>query len=86
MTFDSLGGSHGAVHKKLKAYLVSEAVDKLHLAVEQVSIENAVAIAVDVPTQDNFSDCGLYLLHFVETFLANPGELLHAATVSFPSR
>lgn len=29
-----------------------------------------------MPIQDNFWDCGIFLLHFVERFLSNPEELI----------
>ncbi|KAH8928405.1 hypothetical protein BT69DRAFT_1212813, partial [Atractiella rhizophila] len=28
------------------------------------------------PTQDNYSDCGLFVLHFVELFLRDPDTIL----------
>lgn len=37
-----------------------------------------------VPTQPNFCDCGLYLLHFARTFLNDPDKFKHMiCTVSF---
>lgn len=36
-----------------------------------------------VPLQDNFSDCGLYILHYVEQLLTNPQEMLDHIAVSF---
>ncbi|GAA5963991.1 hypothetical protein JCM3765_007830 [Sporobolomyces pararoseus] len=69
-TFDSLGGKHDAVVEKLKKYLDMEAKTKKGL--EWTAANEVKGIAVRVPQQPNFCDCGLYILHFVEKFLANP--------------
>ncbi|KAM0751720.1 cysteine proteinase [Meredithblackwellia eburnea MCA 4105] len=70
-TFDSLGGSHKPVRKHLLNYLVAEAADKKGLR-ETSADENIVFGQAQVPLQNNFSDCGLYLLHYVDEFLGDP--------------
>ncbi|GAA5931208.1 hypothetical protein JCM1841_003488 [Sporobolomyces salmonicolor] len=73
-TFDSLGADHNPVIEKLKKYLDMEAKKKLgktHTASHLVK-----GASVKVPIQPNSCDCGLYLLHFVEKFLANPDWML----------
>ncbi|SCZ98360.1 BZ3500_MvSof-1268-A1-R1_Chr3-2g06319 [Microbotryum saponariae] len=77
MTFDSLGDAHRPVGKNLKDYLRREALAKKGLDISESWVEsNAEAFAVDVPQQDNCSDCGLYLIHFVEQFLVDPDDRL----------
>lgn len=39
---------------------------------------------IQVPVQPNMCDCGLYLLHFVETFVSNPEKYRHIILVSLP--
>ncbi|KAI5479474.1 hypothetical protein MNV49_003415 [Pseudohyphozyma bogoriensis] len=75
ITFDSLGGTHGAVHKRLSQYLAREADDKEHIA--NTSEEaNVVRIVAKVPQQNNFCDCGLYLLHYLNRFFSAPDRML----------
>lgn len=33
---------------------------------------NLIGFRVETPTQNNYYDCGIYLLHYVETFFKNP--------------
>ena len=37
-----------------------------------------------VPQQPNFSDCGLYLIHFTEQLVNHPYEVLDTVRVSIP--
>ncbi|KZT44416.1 cysteine proteinase [Sistotremastrum suecicum HHB10207 ss-3] len=67
-TFDSLGGRHPAVVKALSAYLNNEALERKNVQEPR----QAVGKQALVPTQPNFWDCGVYLLHFAETFLSDP--------------
>ncbi|GAA5937981.1 uncharacterized protein JCM15063_005430 [Sporobolomyces koalae] len=69
-TFDSLGGKHDAVVEKLKKYLDMEA--KTKLGSDWTAAHKVQGISVKVPQQQNYCDCGLYILHFVERFLADP--------------
>ncbi|KAH7914279.1 hypothetical protein BJ138DRAFT_1098802 [Hygrophoropsis aurantiaca] len=69
-TLDSLGGRHPQAIKVLKHYLKMEAKDKKNL--EPDCTRAAAYKQALVPTQPNYCDCGVYLLHFVETFMSNP--------------
>ena len=77
---DSLGGSHGPVINVLKRYLKQEAVDKNKVPDEgQVYVdgkENCSGVNAPVPIQHNYSDCGLYVMHFAETFLKKTADVL----------
>ncbi|KIY71726.1 cysteine proteinase [Cylindrobasidium torrendii FP15055 ss-10] len=67
-TLDSLGGKHPKVQRALAEYLRLEAKDKLHIDTTSRPVPKQAA----VPVQPNFSDCGLYLIHFAATFVQQP--------------
>lgn len=58
MTFDSLGGKHPSVQTAISRYLIAEAKDKLNKDIRP----SVKYINVNVPTQSNFCDCGLFVL------------------------
>ncbi|KAF8964224.1 hypothetical protein BDZ97DRAFT_919789 [Flammula alnicola] len=76
-TFDSLGTRHPQAIRRLGNYLVKEARDKK-------GVQNAALaegkMALQVPVQPNFCDCGVYLLHFAQTFMSNPQHYFHVIT------
>lgn len=80
MTFDSLSATHPTVGKILNKWLVYEANDKKK---EETSLEEtdweqhfpAAYKAVRVPGQDNFADCGVYLMHYAIQLMRDDGEL-----------
>ncbi|GAA5871768.1 hypothetical protein JCM1840_003995 [Sporobolomyces johnsonii] len=74
LTFDSLGADHNPVIEKLKKYLDMEAKKKLGKPYTAAHLVKGAS--VKVPIQPNSCDCGLYLLHFVEKFLADPDFML----------
>lgn len=92
---DSLGGRHPAAVKRLQRYLQLEAEDKLKV-METSSAQGKQAIVRfllmghclsmlmlnQVPVQPNFCDCGLYLLHFAETFVNDPEKYCRIIAVS----
>ncbi|KAF8195366.1 hypothetical protein BJ912DRAFT_138312 [Pholiota molesta] len=67
-TFDSLGTNHPHAAKKLSQYLRMEAKDKKGIPNAGV----ATGRTAYVPVQPNFCDCGVYLIHFAQTFLTDP--------------
>lgn len=67
--FDSLGltsrGKSGIVVRRLKDYLRLEASDKLN----KITLKEAcTGHVVKVPQQENYTDCGCFLLQFAEEF------------------
>ena len=94
--FDSLNGKHPGAQKNLTQYLRYEATDKK--GVENPTPPEAMAAHVridpgqhsslyahqilQVPTQDNYCDCGLYLLHFAKVFMEDPAKSFHTILVS----
>ena len=67
ITFDSLGQARGQTIRILKDYLREEAKAKRSMEFEESQIRGINAKRI--PQQDNFSDCGLFLLGYVDTFL-----------------
>ncbi|PCH39744.1 hypothetical protein WOLCODRAFT_136474 [Wolfiporia cocos MD-104 SS10] len=67
-TFDSLGARHPQAVKILTRYLQLEAKDKKDLD-DTGQVTGKAAL---VPSQPNYCDCGVYVLHFVRTFLRSP--------------
>ncbi|KAF4590952.1 hypothetical protein EYR40_009549 [Pleurotus pulmonarius] len=68
-TLDSLGTRHTAVYKTLNTYLKLEAKDKKDFDLTS----EGVGVQALVPYQPNHCDCGVYLLHFAQTFMKDPG-------------
>ncbi|KAF4332378.1 hypothetical protein FBEOM_13825 [Fusarium beomiforme] len=78
ITLDSLGSAHPPTCKCLKDYLIEEAKHKKGLEISGVP---GGMTARGIPMQDNFCDCGVYVLGYMENFLRDPDEavrrLLH---------
>ncbi|KAF5389178.1 hypothetical protein D9757_003427 [Collybiopsis confluens] len=72
-TLDSLGNRHPRVVTALSKYLQLEAKDKKHWG----SPSKAGGRSLPVPTQPNFCDCGVYLIHFARVFIEKAETLSH---------
>lgn len=72
ITLDSLDGSHPSVSNALKNYLTAEIKNKKGIDVEISSPFGMTA--KDIPFQNNFTDCGVYLLGYLEEFMKDPCE------------
>ena len=71
ITLDSLDAPHGATVRTLKTYLELEAKDKRDdLDFEGSQLKGITAKGI--PQQENFTDCGLYLLGYMEKFVRGP--------------
>lgn len=70
VTFDSLGARRYPAIRALRAYLLEEAMSKRSLEVDPNEIKGMTA--EEIPLQPNFSDCGLYLLAYLEKFAQDP--------------
>ncbi|KIX09824.1 uncharacterized protein Z518_00905 [Rhinocladiella mackenziei CBS 650.93] len=70
ITLDSLGSSRSATCSLLKQYVASEAKDKQNLDINLADLRGMTAKGI--PTQSNFSDCGLYLCLYLEQFVTDP--------------
>ncbi|OCF76836.1 hypothetical protein I204_02542 [Kwoniella mangroviensis CBS 8886] len=73
LTLDSLGGPHKAVGTQLNQWLKYEARDKKGIEYEPM---DALYHEAKVPQQGNFSDCGLFVVHYAKQLLQNPVEVL----------
>ncbi|PJF17816.1 hypothetical protein PSACC_02432 [Paramicrosporidium saccamoebae] len=72
--FDSLGSKHRrVVTERLKSLIVDEAKWK-----KQIEIDSKVISATypRLPLQQNLTDCGCFLLEYVEQFLQNPDKMM----------
>ncbi|KAK1833293.1 hypothetical protein QBC39DRAFT_49103 [Podospora conica] len=87
ITLDSLGGSHSPAVGCLKSYLVKEFEHKRKKVLTDIPQQMGMK-AVGLPEQDNFNDCGVYLLAYFQEFVKNPDEfikkLLHREKVDWP--
>lgn len=71
VVLDSLGNPHSNVVRSLKDWLAAVGQDQRGMDV--VIKENGVYPKGDqIPTQENWTDCGLYVLGYVEKFFQDP--------------
>ena len=71
ITLDSLGQTHSVTIRALKDYLVAEAAEKRGgMTVNPKDIKGLTA--KDIPQQKNYSDCGVYVLGYMDKFMENP--------------
>ncbi|KAF3206717.1 hypothetical protein TWF106_000594 [Orbilia oligospora] len=70
---DSMVGYHTATLKAVKTYLISEAKEKQKVTLD---LEDFTGLMPrKLPGQDNFSDCGLFMLHYIEKWLSEPTRI-----------
>ncbi|PKX96609.1 SUMO protease ULP2 [Aspergillus novofumigatus IBT 16806] len=70
ITFDSLNLSRSPTISVLRHYLREEAQSKRGVEIDTTLIKGMKA--QEIPLQPNYSDCGLYLLAYVEKFVQDP--------------
>lgn len=70
ITMDSLDQARSPTIRNLRLYLSEEAKSKKGIEVDMTLI--AAQRARSIPKQSNYSDCGLYLLAYVEKFVRDP--------------
>lgn len=75
ITFDSLGLAHAPTVRNLKDYLHEEGKTK-RSGMEWEDTQIRGMTAKEIPLQDNFCDCGLFLLGYVEKFLEDPRDFI----------
>lgn len=69
ITFDSFGHPHSQVIRVLKQYVYEEGKSKRDIEFNVGHIKGITA--KNIPQQSNFSDCGLFMLGYVEKFLGD---------------
>jgi sentrin-specific protease 7 len=71
LVLDSLGQPHSGAARALKAWIAAEG--DARRGIDATIKENAYyPKGVQIPTQENFTDCGVYLLGYVEKFFQDP--------------
>jgi hypothetical protein len=70
ITLDSLISTRSNTIRALKEYLREEAFKKRAMTVNEADLQGINAKGI--PSQENLSDCGLYLLAYLEMFLKDP--------------
>ena len=70
ITLDSLGLARSSTVAALKQYLVQEAKDKQGWDIDIAELKGMTAKSI--PTQGNYSDCGLYMCMYLEQFMKDP--------------
>jgi hypothetical protein len=76
ITLDSLGGGHSSSVTCLKHYLAAEFEHKRQKMIESLPVQLGMK-ATNIPEQDNFCDCGVYLLGYAQEFFKRPDEFVH---------
>ncbi|KAL6856448.1 cysteine proteinase [Trichoderma novae-zelandiae] len=71
ITLDSLGNAHAPTCKALKEYLIEEA--KAKKGIDLTTVPTGMT-ARGIPEQDNYCDCGVFILAYMEEFLSNPDQ------------
>ncbi|KAK9713886.1 hypothetical protein RND81_06G057300 [Saponaria officinalis] len=68
---DSIRGSHAGLKDLLQSYLLEEWKERQKETSEDVSSKflNLRFLSLELPQQENCSDCGLFLLHYAELFI-----------------
>ncbi|KAI9798674.1 MAG: hypothetical protein M1833_004663 [Piccolia ochrophora] len=74
MTLDSLGSAHSQTIRNLKVYLEREGESKRGLHIDISDLQGMTARGI--PQQDNFCDCGVYLLGYMEKFMQDPQDMV----------
>ncbi|GAO19523.1 hypothetical protein UVI_02040620 [Ustilaginoidea virens] len=82
VTLDSLGKPHGPTCKALKDYLIAEASDKKGVT---LAAPPSGMMAKKIPEQDNYCDCGVYVLGYMEEFLKDPAGTVRKLLQREPS-
>ncbi|XP_031736907.1 probable ubiquitin-like-specific protease 2B isoform X1 [Cucumis sativus] len=69
---DSIKGSHGGLKNLIQSYLLEEWKERNKETPEDIStkFKNLRFLPLELPQQENSFDCGLFLLHYLELFLA----------------
>ena len=70
ITLDSLGLARSSTVAAIKQYLVQEAKDKQGWDIDIAELKGMTAKSI--PTQGNYSDCGLYMCMYLEQFMKDP--------------
>lgn len=71
ITLDSMGSNHPQAIGHLKRYLLAEFEHKRKKVIEEPTQPVGMK-ATNIPEQNNFCDCGVYLLGYIQEFVKDP--------------
>ncbi|PQE24189.1 Ulp1 protease family protein [Rutstroemia sp. NJR-2017a BVV2] len=74
ITFDSLGMAHSATCRNLRDYIVREINTRTGVSVTPP--KSLGMTAKNIATQNNYCDCGVFLLGYMEEFFARPDAFI----------
>ncbi|CAK7273853.1 hypothetical protein SEPCBS119000_005870 [Sporothrix epigloea] len=74
LTLDSLGNVHAASVSHLKQWLMAEIVERTGIAPKDPG--RLGMTAKNIPQQENFCDCGVYLLLYIQEFVKDPDSFI----------
>ncbi|PQE06987.1 ulp1 protease family protein [Rutstroemia sp. NJR-2017a BBW] len=74
ITFDSLGMAHSATCRNLRDYIVREIDTRTGVSVTPPKFLGMTA--KNIATQNNYCDCGVFLLGYMEEFFARPDAFI----------
>lgn len=77
ITLDSLGAPHSKTCQMLRKYLVEEAKCRKNLDAPELDRKVGLT-AKNIPAQNNFCDCGVFLLGYAQNFLKDPDGFVEA--------
>ncbi|AEO62736.1 a7a00d74-23ed-40b3-b396-66e89ef3a581 [Thermothielavioides terrestris] len=75
ITLDSLGSSHPQAIAHLKKYLLAEFEHKRNKVISNTPPQLGMR-ANNIPEQNNFCDCGVYLLGYIQEFVKDPDRFI----------
>ena len=75
ITLDSMGHTHSPAVAHLKKYLLAEFEHKRGKIITDVPAQVGMK-AVNIPVQNNYFDCGVYLLGYIQQFVENPDRFI----------
>ncbi|KAF7716429.1 Ubiquitin-like-specific protease [Penicillium ucsense] len=76
ITFDSLDAPRSPTVKLLREYICREAASKRKMKIRHPTLEIKGMRAQNIPLQPNYSDCGLYLMAYLENFVRDPDRFV----------
>jgi hypothetical protein len=77
ITLDSLGAAHSPVCTNLRDYLICEAKERGKGDIMGRTIPPLGMTVRGLPEQTNSSDCGVFLLEYMEKFMEDPESFIH---------
>ncbi|KAG2698746.1 hypothetical protein I3760_07G163300 [Carya illinoinensis] len=85
---DSIKGSHTGIKNLIQSYLWEEWKERQKETREDISSKflNLRFVSLELPQQENSFDCGLFLLHYLELFLAEAPDNFSPFKIINPSK